>query len=112
MRATSEFQKQENKRHRSLTNQKSFRLIGSFRAGRLASWQALLSDRHSKSRCTWLTIAALAAIACSTVVHRAIFAARLTSRLICRKSNRANHHRENRKQNFSVMFHTGFNVRT
>jgi hypothetical protein len=65
-----------------------------------------LSDRYSKSRYTWLTIAALAAVACPAVIHRAIFAARLTSRLICRKSNRANHHRENRKQNFSAMFHT------
>ena len=94
----------------SLTNQKSFRLIGSFRRGSLASWQALLSDRHSKSRYTWLTIAALAAVACPTVIHRTIFAARLTSRLICGKSNRANHRRENRKQNFSAMFHTRFNV--
>jgi hypothetical protein len=98
--------KAENKRHRSLTNQKSFRLIGFFRRGSLASWQALLSDRHSKSRDTWLTIAALAAIACPAVVHRAIFAAGFTSRLICRKSNRANHRRENRKQNFNAMFHT------
>src|SRR5882762_8393926 len=39
-----------NKRHPSLTNQKSFLLIGSFQEGKLASWQALLSDRHSKSR--------------------------------------------------------------
>src|SRR6266481_4347807 len=101
-----------NKRHPSLTNRKSFRLIGSFQAGKLASWQALLSDRHSKSRDAYLTIAALAAIACPAFVHRAIFAARFTSRLICRKSNRANHRRENRKQNFNAMFHTRFNVRT
>jgi hypothetical protein len=80
--------------------------------GKFRELQALLSGRHSKSRYTCLTIAALAAIACSTVVHRAIFAARFTSRLICRKSNRANHRREDQKQNFSVMFHTGFNVRT
>ena len=59
-----------------------------------------------------LTIAVLTAIACPTVVHRAIFAARLASRLICRKSNRANHRCEDRKQNFSVLFHTRFNVRT
>src|SRR6476659_7002011 len=77
--SNQEGRKAGNKRHRSLTNQKSFRLIGSFRRGSLASWQALLSDRHSKSRYTRLTIAALAAVACPTVIHRAIFTARLTS---------------------------------
>jgi hypothetical protein len=32
--------------------------------------------------------------------------------IICRKSNCANHRCENRKHNFSVLFHTRFNVRT
>jgi hypothetical protein len=44
-----------------------------------------------------LAIAALAAIARTTVVHRTILAALLASRLIRRKSDRANHGRENRK---------------
>ena len=39
-------------RHRSPTNQQSFRLIGSLRQRSLASWQTLLADRHSKSRYT------------------------------------------------------------
>jgi hypothetical protein len=44
-----------------------------------------------------LAIAVLAAIACTTVVHRAILAALLAGRLICRKSNRANYRCENDK---------------
>jgi hypothetical protein len=56
----------------------------------------------------WLAIAALATIAYPAVVHWAIFAALLAGRLICRKSNRANHRCDNGKQNFSVLFHTGF----
>jgi hypothetical protein len=71
-----------------------------------------VADRHSKSRYAWLTIATLAAIACPTVVHRAILAALLAGRLICRKSNRANHRGENRKENLCILFHTRSNVRT
>jgi len=44
-----------------------------------------------------LAIAGLAAIACATVVHRAIFAALFTGGLIRRKRHCANHRRENRK---------------
>jgi hypothetical protein len=57
-----------------------------------------------------LAIAALTAIACLTVIHRAILAALLARRLICRKPNRANQRRENRKQNFGVPFHIIFNL--
>ena len=59
-----------------------------------------------------LAIAVLAAIACTAIVHRAILAALLASRLICRKSNRANHRCDDGKQNFSVLFHTRFNSPT
>ena len=111
-KSNQEDRKAGNKRHRSLTNQKSFRLIGSLTRGSSPSWQAFYQIVTQKFRCAWLTIAALAAITCSTVVHRAIFAVRLTSRLICRKSYRANHRGQNEKQSFSVMFHTRVNVRT
>ena len=60
----------------------------------------------------WLAIAALAAIACPTIVHRAILARLLAGGLICRKGSRANKRGENRKQNFGVLFHTRFNLRT
>ena len=53
-----------------------------------------------------LAIAALAAIARLTVIHRAIFAALLARGLISRKCSRANHRRENGKENFGVVFHT------
>jgi hypothetical protein len=56
-----------------------------------------------------LAIAALAAIARPTVIHRAILAALPARRLICRQRSRANQCRENRKQNFGVVLHTRFN---
>jgi hypothetical protein len=59
-----------------------------------------------------LAIAGLAAIAGAAIVHRAILAALLASRLIRSKADRANHRCENRKHNFSVLFHIRFNVRT
>jgi hypothetical protein len=54
----------------------------------------------------WLATAALAAIACLTVIHRAILAAFLARGLICGKRRCANHRRENREENFGVIFHT------
>ena len=52
-----------------------------------------------------LATAALAAIARLPIIHRAIFAALLARRLICRKRSRADHRRENREENFGVAFH-------
>jgi hypothetical protein len=67
------------------------------------------AETYGSSRLA-LAIAALAAIACLTVIHRAIFAGLLARGLICRQRSRANHRRENRKENFGVFFHTRFNV--
>jgi hypothetical protein len=53
----------------------------------------------------WLATAALAAIARLPIIHRAIFAALLAGWLICRKRSRADHRRENREENFGVIFH-------
>jgi hypothetical protein len=52
-----------------------------------------------------LTVATLPAIARHVVVHRAVLAGLFASRLVCGKSCRANHCRQNRKQNFSVILH-------
>jgi hypothetical protein len=57
----------------------------------------------------WLATATLAAIACLTVIHRAILAALLARGLICGKRGCANHRRENREENFGVIFHS-FNL--
>ena len=68
------------------------------------------SSRASSRRDSGLAIAALAAIAFLTVIHRAILAALLARRLISRKRSRTNHCRKNRKENFGVLFHTRFNL--
>jgi len=68
--------------------------------------------RFVRSMDRWLAVAILTAITCTAVVHWAIFAALLAGRLICSKSNRANHRCNNHKQRFRVLFHTRFNVRT
>jgi hypothetical protein len=52
-----------------------------------------------------LTVATLPAIALLVVVHRTVLAGLFASRLVCGKSCRANHCRQNRKQNFSVILH-------
>ena len=70
------------------------------------------SSTVTERRYNRLAIAALAAIACLTVIHRAILAGRLARGLIRRKADCANHGRKNRKQNFGVLFHTRFNLRT
>jgi len=51
------------------------------------------------------TVAALSAIACLVVVHRAILAGLLTVRLVRRNTSRANNSCQNRKQNFEIIFH-------
>jgi hypothetical protein len=70
------------------------------------------SSTVTERRYSRLAIAALAAIACLTAIHWAILAGRLARGLIRRKADCANHGRQNRKQNFSVLFHTGFNLLT
>jgi len=70
------------------------------------------SSTVTERRYSRLAIAALPAIACLTVIHRAILAGRLARGLIRRKADCANHGRQNRKQNFGVLFHTRFNLLT
>jgi hypothetical protein len=50
-------------------------------------------------------VAALPAIAFLVVVHGAVFPGLFAARLVSRKCRRANHCRQNRKQNFGVSFH-------
>ena len=57
-----------------------------------------------------LTIAALAAIACLAVIHRAILAGVLARRLVRCQRARANHRRDNGTDDFGVPFHTDPNV--
>src|SRR2546430_16122482 len=52
-----------------------------------------------------LTVATLPAITLLVVVHRTILAALFATRLVGGKSCRANHRRQNRKQNLSIIFH-------
>jgi hypothetical protein len=52
-----------------------------------------------------LTVATLPAIALLVVVHRTVLAGLFASRLVGGKSCRANHGRQNRKQDLSVIFH-------
>ncbi len=70
------------------------------------------SSTVTERRYSRLAIAALTAIACLTVIHRAILAGRLARGLIRGKADCANHGRQNRKQNFDVLFHTRFNLPT
>ena len=52
-----------------------------------------------------LTVATLPAITLLVVVHRTVLARLFASRLVCGKSRRANHCRQNRKQNLRVILH-------
>ena len=52
-----------------------------------------------------LTVATLPAIALLVVVHRTVLAGLFASRLVGGKSCRANHCRQNRKQNLGVILH-------
>ena len=56
-----------------------------------------------------LAIAALAAIACPAIIHRAIFASLFTHGLVRRQRSRANHGRENGTNNFGALLHTKLN---
>jgi len=60
--------------------------------------------QHRRSSAS-LTVATLPAIALLVVVHRAVLAGLFASRLFGGKSCRANHGRQNRKQNLSVILH-------
>jgi hypothetical protein len=54
----------------------------------------------------WLTVAAFTAVARLAIIHGAIFARLFTSRLIGRERAGANDCSQNRKDNFTVLFHT------
>ena len=54
-----------------------------------------------------LTAAVLPAIAFLIIVHRAVFAGFLAALRLCRKTSTTNRCRQNRKQNFGVIFHQG-----
>jgi hypothetical protein len=56
-----------------------------------------------------LAIAALAAIACPAIIHRAIFAGLLARGLVRRQRSRANHGRHNGTHNFGVSLHINLN---
>jgi len=73
-------------------------LANIFRRGRMRS---RIQDRCSSP----LTVATFSAVALLVVVHRTVLAGLFASRLVCRKSCCANHCRQNRKQNFSVILH-------
>ena len=61
-----------------------------------------IQDRRSSAS---LTVATLPAIALLIVVHRTVLAGLFASRPVGGKSCRANHCRQNRKQDLSVIFH-------
>src|SRR5882757_6784488 len=52
-----------------------------------------------------LASAALSAIACLVVVHRAILTRLLTARLVCRKPHCANRGCQDREQDFEMLLH-------
>ena len=56
-----------------------------------------------------LAIAALAAIACLAIIHRAIFAGRFARGLVRCQRSRADHRRDNRTHNFGVSLHMNLN---
>ena len=56
-----------------------------------------------------LAIAALAAIACLAIIHRAILAGILARGLIRRQRSRANHGRDNGTHNSGVSLHINLN---
>jgi hypothetical protein len=58
----------------------------------------------------WLTIAAFTAVARLATIHRAIFAGLFASGLIGRERTGTNDCGKNRKDNFSVVFHTDLNL--
>lgn len=58
----------------------------------------------------WLTITVFTAVACLAAIHRAIFAGLFASGLIGRERTGANDCGNNRKDNFSVVFHTDINL--
>ncbi len=60
-----------------------------------------IQDRHSFR----LTVAILPAIALLVVVHRAVLAGLFATRFVGGETCRANHGRQNRKQDLSVIFH-------
>jgi hypothetical protein len=49
--------------------------------------------------------ATLSAIAFLVIVHGTVLAALFAIRLVCRKTYRANRCRQNRKQDFRIIFH-------
>jgi hypothetical protein len=55
--------------------------------------------------CLLSAFAVLPAIAFLVVVHGTVLAALFAIRLVCRKSYRADRCRQNRKQNFRIIFH-------
>jgi hypothetical protein len=58
----------------------------------------------------WLTIAAFTAVARLAAIHRTIFAGFFASGLIGRERTGTNDCGNNRKDNFSVVFHTALNL--
>ena len=52
-----------------------------------------------------LASATLTAIACFTIVHRAILTGLLTARLVCRETYCANCGRQDREQDFEMIIH-------
>jgi hypothetical protein len=58
----------------------------------------------------WLTITVFTAVACLAAIHRAIFAGLFASGLVGRERTGANDCGDNRKDNFSVVFHTDLNL--
>ena len=82
--------------------------VGKWRQSQRAVAEEEICPARDRRSC--LAIAALAAIACSTVIHRAILGCLLACGLVSRKRHRANQRRENRKENFGVLFHTRFNL--
>ena len=69
-----------------------------------------LNRRHVAANRVDLTIAALAAIACLAIIHGAIFAGVLARGLVGRQRARANHRRNNGKDNFREPLHISFNL--
>jgi hypothetical protein len=53
-----------------------------------------------------LTAAILSAIAFLVIVHGAVLAGFLAALRLCRKTSTANRRRQNRKQNFGIIFHS------
>jgi len=67
----------------------------------------LQGRKRQQRRCgRRLAITALAAIACLSVIHRAILAGLLAGGLICRERSCANQRRQKRRENFGIVLHT------